>query len=78
MAEKLTIQTQLEHLQQKTVGTGNPDSTKYEWLTNQHRDSYASYIGHPSTLRYFSVVSNQSVGRSKYEMLQVCRVCVFV
>jgi len=42
-----------------------------EWLTNQHRDTYASYVGHPHLLNYFAVAQNESVGRVKYEFLQV-------
>jgi len=29
-----TLQSQLEHLQSKYHGTGNADTTKYEWATN--------------------------------------------
>lgn len=63
------MQSQLEHLQLKTPGTGHPDTTKYEWLTNQRRDSYASYLGHHSMVHLFAVAGNQSVGRVRYELL---------
>lgn len=26
-----------------------------EWQTNVHRDSYASYVGHPSLVEHFSI-----------------------
>ena len=33
----------MEHLQSKYVGTGHADTTKWEWMVNAHRDSYARY-----------------------------------
>lgn len=44
---------------------GHPDITKFEWALNIHRDSYASYIGHHNMVSYFSLVQNESIGRSK-------------
>lgn len=41
-----------------------------EWLSNIHRDSIASYIGHAPMLSYFSVALNQSAGRTRYNLLQ--------
>ena len=35
-----------------------------------HRDSIASYVGHSSMLSYFSVAENESVGRTKFNLLQ--------
>jgi len=40
MGERYNIHSQLEHLQSKYIGTGHADTTKWEWLTNQHRDRY--------------------------------------
>jgi len=45
MGDRYNIFSQMEHLQSKYVGTGHSDTTKWEWLTNQHRDTLASYIG---------------------------------
>lgn len=42
-----------------------------EWRTNQIRDSNAAYIGHFSMLSLFSVVENESIGRVRYNLLQV-------
>ncbi len=76
MAERFNIQSQLEHLQMKYVGTGHADTSKAEWLAAQHRDSYASYLGHPSLLAYFATAQNQSLGRVKYNMMQrMCKPC---
>jgi peptidoglycan/LPS O-acetylase OafA/YrhL len=43
-----------------------------EWLVNQHRDSYASYMGHHNMLLFLSVAENESVGRMRFNMLEVC------
>jgi len=45
MGDRYNIFSQMEHLQSKYVGTGHADTTKWEWLTNQHRDTLASYLG---------------------------------
>lgn len=38
---------------------------------NIHRDSFASYCGHHGTLSYFAVAENESIGRVKYNFMQV-------
>uniref|UniRef100_G3P7W6 Splicing factor 3b, subunit 5 n=1 Tax=Gasterosteus aculeatus aculeatus TaxID=481459 RepID=G3P7W6_GASAC len=67
---------QLEHLQSKYIGTGHADTSKWEWLVNQHRDSYCSYMGHFDLLNYFSVAENESKARVRFnlmeKMLQPC------
>eukprot|EP00197_Chlamydomonas_leiostraca_P014650 CAMPEP_0202867290 /NCGR_PEP_ID=MMETSP1391-20130828/9105_1 /ASSEMBLY_ACC=CAM_ASM_000867 /TAXON_ID=1034604 /ORGANISM="Chlamydomonas leiostraca, Strain SAG 11-49" /LENGTH=102 /DNA_ID=CAMNT_0049547321 /DNA_START=24 /DNA_END=332 /DNA_ORIENTATION=+ len=70
LSDRANINSQLEHLQAKYVGTGHADLTKFEWALNIHRDSYASYIGHHNMTAYFALVENQSIGRVKYEFLQ--------
>lgn len=42
-----------------------------EWLVNQHRDSFASYIGHPNLMEFFAVAENESKARVKFSFLQV-------
>lgn len=69
-AARETLQSQLEHLQMKYVGTGHADIGKHEWLVNQHRDSLASYVGHPGVVAYVAAVENQAAGRVRYNMLQ--------
>lgn len=70
LSDRFNINSQVEHLQAKYVGTGHADMSKFEWALNIHRDSYASYIGHHPMVAYFGVVENESVGRVKYEMMQ--------
>ncbi|GAB5372590.1 hypothetical protein AAMO2058_001678700 [Amorphochlora amoebiformis] len=70
MSERFNIHSQLEHLQMKYIGTGHPDITRYEWVVNHHRDSAASYIGHPHMLLMFGIAENESIGRVRYRLLQ--------
>eukprot|EP00798_Chlamydomonas_sp_ICE-L_P022261 gene22261-29331_t len=70
LSDRFNINSQIEHLQAKHIGTGHADHTKFEWALNMHRDSYSSYIGHHNMLSYFSVVENESIGRVRYEFLQ--------
>ncbi|KXS10067.1 splicing factor 3b, subunit 5, 10kDa [Gonapodya prolifera JEL478] len=71
-----TTNSQLEHLQSKYIGTGHADTNKFEWVVNQHRDSYASYVGHHNLVSYFAVAENESVARMKFnfveKMIQPC------
>uniref|UniRef100_A0A915HW32 Uncharacterized protein n=1 Tax=Romanomermis culicivorax TaxID=13658 RepID=A0A915HW32_ROMCU len=60
MGDRYNIHSQLEHLQSKYIGTGHADTSRWEWATNIHRDSYASYIGHPDLLSYFAIAENES------------------
>jgi len=69
MADRYNLQSQLEHLQQRHVGTGNADTSKMEWALNQQRDSLYSYMAHPSMLDMFAVIEGQSRGRVRYEMI---------
>jgi splicing factor 3B subunit 5 len=59
-----------EQLKARYVGTGHTDMSKYEWLTNQHRDTYASHIGHYDQLSYFAVAQNESIGRVRLQFLE--------
>ncbi|GAA97193.1 uncharacterized protein L969DRAFT_91958 [Mixia osmundae IAM 14324] len=67
---KYTKNTQLENLHARYTGTGNADITKYEWNTHQHRDTYASIVGHPPLLQYSALADGESIGRAKFEMTE--------
>jgi len=69
-ADRFNINSQLEHLQSKYIGTGHADTTKFEWSVNQHRDSLASHLGHRDMTLFFAVAENESVGRIRYNLLQ--------
>jgi|TARA_B110000977_G_scaffold186400_1_gene252314 splicing factor 3B subunit 5 len=70
-ADRFNINNQLEHLQSRYVGTGHADTNRFEWAVNIHRDSYASYVGRPTMMQYFAVAENESIGRVRYNMMQV-------
>ncbi|XP_063899890.1 splicing factor 3B subunit 5-like [Zophobas morio] len=70
MDARYNLQSQLEHLQMKYVGTGMADTNRFEWLVNQHRDTYASYIGHHDIVSYVAIAENESIGRVKFNMLK--------
>eukprot|EP00037_Helgoeca_nana_P011699 m.105182 g.105182 ORF g.105182 m.105182 type:complete len:87 (-) comp20994_c0_seq3:185-445(-) len=67
---RYNIHSQTEHLQSKYVGTGHSDTTKFEWVVNQHRDTAASFIGHPNLLDYVAVVENESKERVRFNLLK--------
>ncbi|CAD5167473.1 unnamed protein product, partial [Musa acuminata subsp. malaccensis] len=70
-SDRFNINSQLEHLQAKYVGTGHADLSRFEWAVNIQRDSYASYIGHYPVLAYFAISENESIGRERYNFMQV-------
>lgn len=70
-ADRYNYNKSWEHIQNKYVGTGHADITKFEWAVNQHRDTIASYIGHPDMMMYFSVAQNDSIGRTRFQLLEV-------
>ncbi|KAH7522080.1 hypothetical protein FEM48_Zijuj07G0099800 [Ziziphus jujuba var. spinosa] len=74
-SDRFNINSQLEHLQAKYVGTGHADLNRFEWAVNIQRDSYASYVGHYPILAYFAIAENESIGRERYNFMQVQRLC---
>jgi splicing factor 3B subunit 5 len=69
-ADRFNINSQLESIQTRNIGTGHADTTKFEWLTNQHRDSLALYCGLSSMTNYFALAENESVERVRFELKQ--------
>ena len=70
-ADRFNFNKSWEHIQNKYVGTGHSDITKFEWAVNQHRDTLSSYVAHYDHLSYFSVIQNESIGRMRYQFLEV-------
>jgi len=70
MAERYNIHSQLEHLQSKYIGTGHADTTKFEWMVNQHRDSIASYLGHHDLCNFFALAENETKQRIKFNLME--------
>lgn len=69
MGDRYNIFSQMEHLQSKYIGTGHSDTTKWEWLTNQHRDTFSSMIGHFDMMNFVAVAENESKARVRFNML---------
>lgn len=63
MNERMTFQSQIEHRNIKYTGTGNADTTKWEFGNNLRRDALASHISHHSRLIYFSAIEGESLSR---------------
>merc|ERR1712076_215267 len=68
--ERYNIHSQLEHLQSKYIGTGHADTTKFDWLTNQARDTCASHIGHFDMINYFALAENESKARVRLNLME--------
>jgi splicing factor 3B subunit 5 len=58
-----------EQLKARYIGTGHADLSKHEFMVNQHRDTYASHVGHYDQLSYMAVATNESIGRMKLDFL---------
>jgi splicing factor 3B subunit 5 len=65
-----------DQLKARHIGTGDADMSKHEWVTNMHRDTLASHVGHYDQLSYYAVAVNESIGRVRYsfieQMIQPC------
>ena len=42
-----------------------------EWAVNMHRDTLAAHVGHYPMTMFFAVAENESIGRVKYNLMQV-------
>lgn len=40
-------------------------------MTHQHRDTYASIVGHPPLLNYMAIADGEAGGRVKFELTEV-------
>ena len=45
-------------------------SSYSEFLTNQHRDTLSSHIGHYDHLSYYAVAQNDAIGRVRSQLLE--------
>ena len=52
------------------VGTGHPDTTKWEWGTGHARDSAASLVGHADQLAFVALAENASKERVRVTMIE--------
>ena len=70
MTERYNIYSQLEHLQSKYIGTGHSDTSRFEWLLNQQRDTFASYQGHQDLVNFFAIAENESKARIRFNLME--------
>lgn len=70
LQDRFNINSQLEQLQAKYVGTGHADLTRFDWALNIHRDTFASMVGHHPMLAYHAIAENESIGRVRYNLMQ--------
>lgn len=70
--EKNITFAQLEHLHSKYTGTGDSNTTKLEWISGIHRDTYASILSHSNLQLYMSAAEDgESLARIKYNLMNV-------
>jgi len=70
LTDRFSVNSQSQYLHSKYTGTGNPDFTKFDWILQIRRDSYASYIGHHSLASYLAISQQTSIGRLKFKLMQ--------
>ena len=60
----------MDHLYAKNPGCGNMDTTKWEFQTTVARDTLASNVGHYSRMQYMAVAMNESVQKTRMQMIE--------
>ena len=60
----------MDHLYAKTVGCGQPDTSKWEFATIIQRDSLATHVGHYTRLAFMAGVENESIARTRIKFLE--------
>ena len=63
------LSNNFEIVKNKYVGTGDVDTTRWEFGTNIYRDTLASNIGHRNRLVYMSLSLNQTPFETKIHFL---------
>ena len=65
-----TVQSKIEHAQARHTGSGNADTERIEWLAEQRRDTTASFLLHAPRTMYIATVRNESLARTRYDLLR--------
>ena len=68
-ADRFNMNKSFESVQSKFLGTGNADMSKWEWATNQHRDSIASHVSHHDMVSYFALAQGDSTARVRMQLM---------
>lgn len=68
--DRMDVTAQQELLYAKYVGTGHPDTTKFEWNLSIKRDTAALLVGSQTLAVYQALGENESVGRVRFQAMQ--------
>jgi splicing factor 3B subunit 5 len=41
-----------------------------EWISNLHRDTYASYVGHPPLLEYMAIGTGEPMAKLRTKLIE--------
>ena len=61
-------------MKQKHIGLGTDDTSRDEWLTQVHRDTYNSLLGHSALLQY-AALSGPTRNKAETRLAMVSRMC---
>lgn len=70
MAHTLHEARDLASLQARYVGTGSADTNKHDFMSNMHRDTLNSFIGHPSLLQYAAIGLGKTREQTRVHLLE--------
>lgn len=70
MADKLRDARDLASLQARYGGTGSADTKKHEFVSNVHRDTLSSFVGHPSLLHYAAIGCGKTREQMRVQLLE--------
>ena len=66
----VSLSRNYDFLKSRFVGTGNPDTTREEWGVSVARDTLASHVGHVDQMTFFALAANDSVARTRFDVMQ--------
>ncbi|KAI0496595.1 hypothetical protein KFK09_022915 [Dendrobium nobile] len=71
-SDRFNINSQLEHLQAKYVGTGHSDMNRFEWAVNIQRDSYHLML---VTTPFWHTLPLRKMNQLEESAIILCRKC---
>lgn len=67
---KYKLQIQHEQMDRKNPSAGDVNTTKFQFVQNQHRDTAALFIAHPAMLDTIVLSENCTRRRAQYQMME--------
>eukprot|EP00461_Guttulinopsis_vulgaris_P003500 UN03501 len=67
---KYKLQIQHEQIDRKNPSAGDSNTTKFQYVQNQHRDTTALFIAHSSMLDTVALSQNVTRRRAQFQMMQ--------